>query len=112
MRISTASTRRAIDRWKGRARSHARRSQLWALDLVSRLLTSPKRGKPFFVPMLVFGLSVNFAALELVIFILLGFFVANLHVYRFVNSMMNLLQVPTQAAEVVGREEGTSESGL
>lgn len=94
MRISTASTRRAIDRWKGKAKDQARRSQIWALDLVSHLLTSPKRGRAFLVPVLVFALSVNFAALELVILVLVGLFIVKLHVYRFVNSMMNIFGAP------------------
>ena len=44
--------------------------------------------------MLVFALSVNFAALVLAIFILVGLFIVKLHVYRFVNSVMNIYRFP------------------
>jgi len=37
----------------------------------------------------ILALSLNFAALELGILILLGFFVAKLHCYRLVNSILN-----------------------
>ena len=94
MRIRTASTRRAIDKWKGKAKAHARRSQFWALDLVSRVLTSPGKRRVAFVPMLVLALSVNFAALELAILVLVGFFVAKLHFYRLVNSAMDFFRLP------------------
>jgi hypothetical protein len=42
--------------------------------------------------MLILALSINFAALELVVLVLLGFFVAKLQFYRLVNSAMNLFQ--------------------
>lgn len=92
MRIRTASTRRAIDRWKGRAKAHVRRTQLWSLDFAARLLTSRKRAGVALIPMLILALSINFAALELVVLVLLGFFVAKLQFYRLVNSAMNLFQ--------------------
>lgn len=76
---------------EARTKAQVRNSQCWALDLVARLLTSSKRGKVVFIPLLVVALSFNFAILELVILILVGFFIAKLQCYRFVNSMMGLL---------------------
>ena len=91
MRIRTAGTRRAIDRWKVRAKLHVRSSQDRALDFVSRLLVPPQRGKAVFIPPLVLALSLNFAAVELATIILVGFFIAKLQCYRFANGVMCLL---------------------
>lgn len=95
MRIRTASTRRAIDRWKAQARLQVRRSQDSALDFVSRLLVSPQRGRAVFIPPMILALSLHFAVVELATIVLVGFFVAKLHCYRFANSVMGLFSVGT-----------------
>lgn len=94
MRIKTAHTRRAIDKWKSRAKAQVRRSQAWGLDLVTRLLTSPKRGRVALVPLLVLALLFNFATLEFAMLVLVGFFTVKLHLYRFANL---LLRIPSFA---------------
>ena len=94
VKIRTAPTRRAIDKWKGKARAQARMSQYWALDFVTQLLTSSKRWKVVFIPPLILVLSFNFAAFELGILILVSFFITKLQCYRFANSVMNHLPFP------------------
>lgn len=42
------------------------------------------------IPLIV-ALSLNFAALEFVVLIVIGFFLAKLHCYRFANSIMKLM---------------------
>lgn len=56
--------------------------------MVAQSLTSARRGKIALVPLLVLALSFNFAVLELAILILIGFFIAKLQCYRFINSMI------------------------
>lgn len=57
---------------------------------MSKLLASPQRGRVMLVPPVVMALSVNFAFLELGILLLVGFFIAKLHFYRFLNAMTGL----------------------
>ena len=92
VRVSTASTRRSIDMWRGKAKAHVMRSQYLALEYVSRLLTSPRKGKVALVPPLVLALSLNFALFELGVLVMMGFFVAKLHFYRFLNSVAGLIR--------------------
>lgn len=88
MRIKTASTRRAIDKWKDEAEAHVAKSQVWALELYTQLLSSPRRGRALLVPIFGLALMFHFAAIELVALISLGFFVAKLKFYGFLNSML------------------------
>ena len=92
MRIGTASTRRAIDTWKGRAKAHVKRTQLWTLEFLTRVLTSRSREKTVLVPLLIMALSVRFAVLELVILVLVGFYFVKLQLYRFVNATAGLFR--------------------
>lgn len=94
MKVKTASTRRSIDKWKGRARGQVRRSQTWGMELVSRLVLSSRRGKFALVPPLLAALSFNFVTAEFVILLLVGYFILKLHCYRLVNSLMRLLPSP------------------
>ncbi|MDG6902728.1 MAG: hypothetical protein JRM80_12330 [Nitrososphaerota archaeon] len=91
MRLSTASTRRAIDKWKRHARSQATRSKYWALEMVSGVVTSARREKLVVLPFLGLAVLFNFAAIQFGVLVLIGFFVAKLHCYRLVNSVMGLL---------------------
>jgi len=90
-KIKTAATRRAIDMWKERAKTETSRFHSWTLALVAQLIVSTGRRRMFLVIPVVLALSLNFAVFELVILILIGFFIAKLHCYRFVNSMMKLM---------------------
>lgn len=90
MRLSTASTRKAIDKWKGHARNQAARSKYWALEMAASVLTSARRGRFAILPLLGAAALFNFAAIQLAVMILVGLFVAKLYCYRFVNSVMGL----------------------
>jgi hypothetical protein len=92
-RIGTASTRRAIDKWKRRAKANASRSYSSGLALAGRLLVKPSLGRLLLVPPLALVLSMNFAAIELPIFIIIGFFMAKLNFYRLVNSAASLFSI-------------------
>lgn len=91
MKIRTASTRRAIGRWKGEAKAQETKFYSCALALAAPLLASARWGRIVLIPVLILALSLNFAAFEPVILILMGFFIAKFHCYRFVNSMMELV---------------------
>jgi len=90
VRIKTAPTRRAIDKWKGKARAHLERTQVWGLELVSMLLTSSRRGRALLVPLIGVGLLFNFAAVELATLSLVGFLMVKLKFYTLVNSMFRV----------------------
>lgn len=94
MRIRTASTRRAIDKWKGAAKRRARNSQFWALDFVAGVLTSSRRERFVYIPPLILALSFHFAFIELGILVVAGFYVAKLYCVRFVNSILGLFALP------------------
>ena len=91
MRVKTAATRRAIDKWKARAKAHVGKSQIWALEIITQLLTSTRRGRVLLLPLFGLALLVNFAALEFVALVFLGFFIAKLKVYAFVNAMLRFI---------------------
>lgn len=91
MKIGTASTRRAIDRWKARARTKTVEFQSKGLTSLAQTIVSPKRGRVLLVLLLIAALSLNFAVVELSVLIVMGFFVMKLHFYRFINSMMKLM---------------------
>jgi hypothetical protein len=93
LRLSTASTRRAIDGWKGRASVRVKTSWAWAIVLTAQLLISERRERLALLPALVFALSLNFALAELAILIVVGFYVAKLQCYRFVNMMLGFLRI-------------------
>ena len=88
MRLSTTSTRRAIDKWKGRARSQASKSKYWALEMAAIVLVSARWGRFAVLPFLGVAAFFNFAAIQLVVLAFVGFFVAKLHFYRLVNSIV------------------------
>ncbi len=90
MKISTASTRRAVDKWKARAKAEVGRSRILALDFASRLVTPGRWGRMALIPFLALVLSFHFAMLELGILSLLGYFTAKLQLYRFFNSILGL----------------------
>ena len=94
VKINTASTRRAIDRWREKARAEARRIQARALDIVAGVVTSSKRGRFAFVPPLLLAFSLHFAVVEIAILTVAGFYVAKLHCYRLVNSVLGVFSLP------------------
>lgn len=72
MRIKTASTRRAIGRWKNRARAEATNFRSWALTLEARAIAPQKLGGILFALSLALALSLNFAALEFAMLVVNG----------------------------------------
>jgi hypothetical protein len=55
------------------------------------ILSTPRRGKFFLVLPMIFALALNFAVLELVVLILIGFLLAKLHCYRLVNTTIRFM---------------------
>ena len=94
MKVSTASTRRAVDRWKAKAGAEARRIQVRALVIVAEVITSTRRGRFALVPLILLALSLHFAVIELAILLVAGFYIAKLHCYRFVNSILDAFSFP------------------
>jgi hypothetical protein len=91
VKLSTASTRRAVDKWKGKIADRAEKFQLWTFGLAAALLASQNARRGLLLPFLIFAMSLNFAAFELGALFLAGFFVAKLHCYRFANSVFRLI---------------------
>ena len=91
MRISTAATRRAIDRWKERIGSEASRFYLSTSALIASLLPAPEGGRSFFAFALVPATIANFALFEFGLLTLLFFFTAKLYCYRFVNAVLRFM---------------------
>jgi hypothetical protein len=91
MRMRTATTRRSIDKWREKARTEATRFYASTAVMAAFILSTPRRGKFFLVLPMVFALALNFAVLELVVLILIGFLFAKLHCYRFVNSALRFM---------------------
>ncbi len=85
MRIRTAATRKAIDKWKGRIGTEATRFYLSTAAIATSVLSVPNLGRTLIAIVLVLGTMVNFALSELALLTLVGFLVAKLNVYRFVN---------------------------
>jgi hypothetical protein len=85
LRIRTTATRRAIDKWKERIGSEASRFYLTTAAIATSVLSVPNLGRALFAIVLVLGTLVNFALSELALLTLVGFLMAKLHFYRFVN---------------------------
>jgi len=90
VKISTASTRRAIDKWKRRAKAEVAKSRFWGVEMVARFVTPGRWGRMVMIPPLVLALSFNFAVLELAILVLLCYFTVKLQCYRLFNSMLGV----------------------
>lgn len=91
MKIGTASTRRAIDRWESRARAETAKFRSKGLASAARIIVSRRRGRILLVSLLIVTLSLNFAAVELLVLMVTGFLIAKLRCYRFINSVVKLL---------------------
>ncbi|HYB76162.1 MAG TPA: hypothetical protein VEC08_04305 [Nitrososphaerales archaeon] len=91
MRVSTAATRKAIDKWKERTRSEASRFYISTGALLASLFPAPRRGRFLLALALVLATMVNFAFSELALLVLLGFLTAKLHCYRLVNSFLRFM---------------------
>ena len=94
MRVSTASTLRAIDKWKEKTRSEASRFYLSTWALLASVLPAPRRGRLLLAVVLVVATVANFAFSELALLVFLGFLTAKLECYRFVNSFLRFMPSP------------------
>jgi hypothetical protein len=91
MRIRTAATHKAIDKWKERMSSEASRFYVSTAAVLASFLSLPRLGRFALALALVLGAVVNFALSEFALLALLGFFVAKLHCYRLVNSFLRFM---------------------
>ena len=91
MRIRTARTHRAIDKWRDKAHIEAARFYTSLVALVGYLLSAPRRGKLAFAMPVVMTAALNFAVFEFVFLVVIGFFTAKLYCYKFANSMLRLI---------------------
>ena len=90
-RIKTASTRRALDKWKEKAASEATRFYTSIAALGAFVLSTPRTGRFFLILPMTFAVSLNFVALEFALLVLMGFLAAKLRCYMMVNSFLRFL---------------------
>jgi len=91
MRISTAATLRAIDKWKEKTSSEASRFYMSTGALLASVLPAPRRGRLLLAVALVVATMANFAFSELALLVFLGFLTAKLYCYRLVNSFLRFM---------------------
>ena len=91
MRIRTAATHRAIDKWKERMSAEASRFYVSTAAIVASFLSVPKVERFALAVGLVLAAIVNFALSEFALLALLGFFMAKLHCYRLLNSFLRFV---------------------
>jgi hypothetical protein len=91
LRISTAGTLRAIDKWKEKTRSEASRFYVSTGALLAYVLPAPRRGRLLLAVVLVVATMANFAFSELALLVFLSFLTAKLYCYRLVNSFLRFI---------------------
>ena len=91
MRISTAATLRAIDKWKEKTRSEASRFYLSTGALLASVLPPARWRRLLLAVALVVATMANFAFSELALLVFLGFLTAKLQCYRLVNSFLRVV---------------------
>ena len=88
MRIRTAATLRAIDKWKEKTRSEASRFYMSTGALLASALPTSGRGRLMLALALITATMANFAFSELALLTFLGFLTAKLYCYRLVNLLL------------------------
>jgi len=91
LRIKTARTHRAIDKWREKARAEATRFYTSTVAVVAFILSAPRRGKLTLALPVVLTAALNFAVFEFVFLLVIGFFTAKLYCYKVANSMLRLM---------------------
>jgi len=91
LRISTAATLRAIDKWKEKTRSEATRFYMSTGALLASVLPPPRLRRLLLALALVVATMANFAFSELALLVFLGFLTAKLQCYRLVNSFLRFV---------------------
>ena len=94
MRIRTAATRKAIDKWKERMSSEASRFYMSTAAIFASFVLVPKIERFVLAVALSWAAIADFALSEFALLALLGFLVAKLHCYTFVNLFLRF--VPTR----------------
>ena len=91
MRIRTAATRKAIDKWKERMNAEASRFYMSTATILASFVSVPKIQRFATAIVLVLAAIVNFALSEFALLALLGFLMAKLNCYRLVNSFLRFV---------------------
>jgi hypothetical protein len=91
VRIRTAATRKAIDKWKERMSFEASRFYMSTAAIFASFVFVPKIGRFALAVALALSAVVNFALSEFALLALLGFLVAKLHCYRFLNLFLRFV---------------------
>ena len=93
MRIRTAATRKAIDKWKERMNAEASRFYMSTATILASFVSVPKMRRFALAIVLVLAAIVNFALSEFALLTLLGFLMVKLNCYRLVNSFLRFVPV-------------------
>jgi len=91
VRIRTAATRKAIDKWKERMNAEASRFYMSTATILASFVSVPKIQRFATAIVLVLAAIVNFALSEFALLALLGFLMAKLSCYRLVNSFLRFV---------------------
>jgi hypothetical protein len=91
LRVKTASTRRALDKWKEKGASETSRFYASLAALGAFVLTAPRRGRFFLTVPVLFATSLSFVALGFTILFIVGWLAATLRCYLLVNSFLRLI---------------------
>ncbi len=87
MHLKTSSAMRQVDKWKEVVSTRYRRF----VASLSFLLISIAGGRLLFSILIVIGLVVNFAFLQLASLVVLGALLLRLHSYRFANQILKTM---------------------
>jgi len=91
LRISTAATLRAIDKWKEKTRSEASRFYVSTAALFASIMPPARLRRLLLALALVVATMANFAFSELALLVFLAFLTAKLQCYRLVNSFLRFM---------------------
>jgi len=91
VRISTAETRRAIDKWKERTSSEVSRFHMTTAAVITSFLSNSRGIRAIFALALIALTILNFAFSEFALLTLLTFLTAKLYCYKLVNSFFRFV---------------------
>ncbi len=91
LRISTAATRRAIDRWKERTHTEASRFYVSTAAIFVPFLSGPRERRLLLAFFFVFASMVNFAFSEFALLTLLCLLTVKLQCYRLFNAFLRVV---------------------
>ena len=91
MRLNTATTRRAIDKWKERIGSEGSKFYLSIGAIVTSVVSKRTGARPLVALVLVLATMFNFAFSEFALLAFLGLLTAKLQCYRLLNTFMRFV---------------------